>query len=374
MAMSEVRPQLRVSAAECRYLVEQHALHQANADSRSAGNPHPEIRLKIPANFTAQPRDLTQQERHVLAEVLRSAVKDALPQHWKYDGRYVGEGREANYLDALLSREGILRKISKHIDSALYKSVDEIAQVLVEDYLKEVNAGHVKAEPQRSKFAWVNAHDRDRILEQCGAGRAPADPAALSSQPVELRPPARLVGNAYKVLEDNTGLKLGDLLGGRIGAEIRSGHIGNKCAIHLSYGLDAAGSPIPEDAGLSKVVNVDGARDPATLTDKDGKHYFYRVVDVRDHLLRTLGPPDKVLTAKRPDQLPDRPGIVVLHWKPKLDVGDTSTGHATFFNGQGCPLDPEGCYLRRAERVEYWELKAGPADAAGSPPDSAPGP
>lgn len=232
--MSEVGRAQRVSAAECQYLVDQHALHQANAESRPGGNPHPEITLKIPANFTAQPRNLTQQERHVLAEVLRSAVKDALPQHWKHDGRYVGEGREANYIDALLTNEAIQRKLSKHIDSALYKSVDDIAEVLVEDYLKEVNAGHVKAEPQRSKFAWVNAHDRDRILEQCGAGRAPADPAALSSQPVELRPPAKLVGSAYKVLEDNTGLKLGELLGGRIGAEIRSGHIGNKCAIQLS--------------------------------------------------------------------------------------------------------------------------------------------
>lgn len=74
--------------------------------------------------------------------------------------------------------------------------------------------------------------------------------------------------------------RVGDLIGGNVGINIKSGIFTNACPIRMSYVLNYTGFLIPSSSRY------------ATVSGKDKKQYIYRVNDMMDFLVRLFGKPD----------------------------------------------------------------------------------
>ncbi|HZJ97105.1 MAG TPA: type VI secretion system amidase effector protein Tae4 [Oligella sp.] len=100
----------------------------------------------------------------------------------------------------------------------------------------------------------------------------------------------------------------------------------NTCAVRLSYILNESGLKVPAIPGK-------------TVSGSDGSQYFFRVRDLNEFLILSLGKPEVVSgDVRSPAGLKGRKGIVLFDISGWTDA----SGHASLFDGNGCY---DACYF-----------------------------
>ncbi|MFB6324836.1 type VI secretion system amidase effector protein Tae4 [Pantoea deleyi] len=114
--------------------------------------------------------------------------------------------------------------------------------------------------------------------------------------------------------------KVGEILGGKVEANIAARIFENACPIRMSYVLNYTGLPVPANSRY------------ATVTGKDKKRYMFRVNDMMDFLVSAFGQPDLTVKSPKPGSFNGKQGIIVFQgsgWS-------NARGHVTLWNGNIC--------------------------------------
>ena len=139
---------------------------------------------------------------------------------------------------------------------------------------------------------------------------------------------------------------VGNIIGGKVKANVDSGIFQNACPIRMSYVLNYSGVPVPSGHRY------------AVVSGGDKKCYMFRVNDMMAVLFAKLGKPD--ITVKKPtfSDFKGKKGILLTRGHGWSDAG----GHVTLWNGSACSDschligDPDnGTFV--PEQSSLWELK-----------------
>lgn len=151
----------------------------------------------------------------------------------------------------------------------------------------------------------------------------------------------------YQPLNDS-GKRVAEVIGGRVAFNINEvdEHYRwkNTCAVRLSYILNESGLKVPAIPGK-------------TVSGSDGSQYFYRVRDLNEFLILSLGKPEVVSgDVRSPAGLKGRKGIVLFDISGWTDA----SGHASLFDGNGCYdacyfYHPQGAY--QTNNIFFWEFE-----------------
>jgi hypothetical protein len=189
------------------------------------------------------------------------------------------------------------------------------------------------------------------FLEATGAAGVVA-PKQLVGEGQRLVNGVRLNGTSYRLIEPRTLPSFEAMWSSfphgnendvkeAIGGRVNAAWITNTCTIRLSRALNQAGFLLPpgppnEQAGLH------------TVTGKDGNNYAYRVAEMRDYLVKTVGAPliTQTGSAINPAAFAGQKGIIAF----TVPFSD-ATGHFDLWNGSK-PAHAE--YFSRATKVEFW--------------------
>jgi hypothetical protein len=131
-----------------------------------------------------------------------------------------------------------------------------------------------------------------------------------------------------------------------IGGAVNAAWITNACTIRLSRALNYAGLVVPQGPAMASA----GLH---TVVGGDGMNYAFRVAEMRDYLVRTVGPPLITQTAS-----PGRAGVDPSAFAGKKGIiaftvpFSDATGHFDLWDGSK-PAHAE--YFSRATKVEFWE-------------------
>ncbi|WON76236.1 type VI secretion system amidase effector protein Tae4 [Serratia sp. UGAL515B_01] len=133
--------------------------------------------------------------------------------------------------------------------------------------------------------------------------------------------------------------QVGNIIGGKVKANIDSGIFQNACAIRMSYALNNAGINIPRNESKWK-----------TSSGADNKWYIYRVEDMIKFLNDQFYQADVIskLSVNKSD-FSNKKGILAFN----VNWSD-ATGHVTLWNGVLCS---DSCYFEKAGGAQLWLLK-----------------
>jgi hypothetical protein len=119
---------------------------------------------------------------------------------------------------------------------------------------------------------------------------------------------------------------VGNIIGGKVGANTAAGIFTNACPIRMSYVLNYSGFPIPANQKY------------AIVSGKDGRQYMYHVNDMMTYLNRAFGAPDITVKSPHLTDFNGKQGILLIQghgWKD-------ARGHVTLWNGAICS---DTCHL-----------------------------
>jgi len=150
------------------------------------------------------------------------------------------------------------------------------------------------------------------------------------------RPSFNLAWGAFSRVNGSVS-HVGQVIGGKVRANIDAGIFTNACAIRMSYVLNRTGHPVRSGAG-------------ATSSGADGARYLYRVRDLAPYLETLFGKPDQVVANPGMSQFAGRKGIIVFD----VAIWSDASGHATLWNGTSCS---DTCYFAESSRASLWELQ-----------------
>jgi hypothetical protein len=138
------------------------------------------------------------------------------------------------------------------------------------------------------------------------------------------------------VLGDGTVAAVGNLIGGKVKANIDAQIFANACALRMSYVLNRTGVLIHPHTNQ-------------TVSGADHLHYYFRVKDLIAFLRHTFGKPDAVLSGSSTTDLTSKKGLLVF----EVVVWHDATGHATLWDGVSCS---DHCYFLEAKDLLFWAL------------------
>jgi hypothetical protein len=162
----------------------------------------------------------------------------------------------------------------------------------------------------------------------------------------------RLNGTSYRLVQQRTLPSFdamwnafphgeADDVKGLIGGRVNADWITNTCTIRLSRALNEAGFLLPRGPANSQP----GLH---TVTGADGNNYAYRVAEMRDYLVKTVGQPliTQSGSAIDPAAFAGRKGIIAF----SVPFSD-ATGHLDLWDGN---QPAHGEYFSKATKVEFW--------------------
>ncbi|HEY3788485.1 MAG TPA: type VI secretion system amidase effector protein Tae4 [Urbifossiella sp.] len=131
-----------------------------------------------------------------------------------------------------------------------------------------------------------------------------------------------------------------------IGGAVNSGWIVNTCALRMSRGLNYSGVEVPAHfPGMS------------TVAGGDGKHYAFRVREVRTWLPNAIGQPDFNVTKKAGEAF-DKSKLASMKGIIAFDIQfSDATGHLDAWDGSNFSHEYAASdYWTRATRITLWKL------------------
>ena len=143
-----------------------------------------------------------------------------------------------------------------------------------------------------------------------------------------------------------TSQQFGNIVGGKVQANIQSGVFTNTCALRVSHALNSCNARPPFIG--HKIPRISGQ----TSSAANGDWYIFRVKALHTYMLNTYGPPS--LSSSNPSDFAGRKGIIMY------DMGNfwsDATGHFTLYNDSrrlGGNYK-HSYYLKNGVQAHLWE-------------------